>query len=78
MRKQELVHLHALLGEVQRYCTQTDDLSVDLSEYKSMQTDSLSVHRNKHEHKEAAFALTEAITGALRDEQTAVAAPNAD
>lgn len=45
-----------------RYCEQ---------ERESLETDTSSIHRGKAEHEEAVFALTGAITGALRDEQPA-------
>lgn len=69
MRKQELIHLHGLVTEVKKYCTQ----EADLSEYESLGTGASSIYRGKDEHREAIFVLLEAITDELSHERTAVA-----
>jgi hypothetical protein len=69
MRKQELIHLHGLLLEVQKNCTQ----EADLSEYESLGIGASSIYRHKDEHRAAVFALIEAISGDLQHEQTTVA-----
>lgn len=71
MRKQELIHLHALLVEVQRYCAQESDLS----EYKMLKIGPSSIFSRKDEHREAVFALLEGITDDVRNQRTAVARP---
>lgn len=71
MRKKELIHLHGLLVEVQKYCTQ----EADLSEYESLGIGASSIYGRKDEHQEAVFALVKAITDDLRHERTAGAPP---
>lgn len=71
MKKQELIHLHGLLLEVQKHCTP----EADLSEYESLGIGASSIYRHKSEHREAAFALIEAINDDLHHEQTAAAPP---
>lgn len=70
------MHLHGLLGEVLRYCTEEDDLSIDRSEYESLDIDTTALYRSKDQHQTAVLTLTEAITDELRDERPVVASPN--
>lgn len=72
MRKQELIHLHALLAEVEEHCTQ----GADFSEYESLGIGASSIYRRKDDHQEAVFALIEAITDDLPHERTAVEPAN--
>ncbi len=71
MRKQELIHLHGLLLEVQEHCTQ----EADFSEYESLGIEASSIYRHKDEHREAVLALIGAITDDLQHEGTTVASP---
>lgn len=71
MRKQELIHLHGLLLEVQKHCTPEADLSV----YESLGIGPTSIYRHKNEHRKAVFALMEAIMDDLYHEQTPVVSP---
>lgn len=71
MRKQELIHLHGLLLEVQKYCTP----EADLSKYESLELGASSIYRHKNEHREAIFALIEAIDDDLQHEQITVVSP---
>lgn len=78
MKKQELVHLHGLLTEVLRYCTQEEeDRAIDLSEYGSLDITPTTIYCSKDEHQRAVFVLSDAITEELDDEQTAAASANA-
>lgn len=78
MRKQELIHLHDLLAEVQRYLGEEDVRAIDLAEYESLGTVPTSFHRNKGAHQAAVFTLAEAITDDLPAEVPAAAPAAAD
>ena len=73
MQKQQLVHVHGLLAAVRRHCVDAG-LDIDCSRYDSLGTDESSLHRDKDAHRMAVFALAEAITTALDEEQAAVPA----
>jgi Predicted metal-binding protein len=76
MKKQELIHLHGLLSEVQ---SQYDrwSMELDLEEYEELGVKPTSIHKSKTDHKAAVFALADGITGADPAESEPVA-PKAD
>lgn len=78
MKKQELIHLHGVLAEVVDWVEEADGISVDTKEYEELETRATSIHRSKTAHKDAAFALTEAITAELQVEETDTVAVSAD
>lgn len=78
MRKKELIHLHGLTAEVTSYCMEEDDLSINLSEYNSLEAKPSSIFCRKEEHQKAIFALTESITEALYDKQKVVMSANSN
>ena len=62
MKKQELIHLHGLLAEVQHhYEGQTGD-AIEREQYDSLGVRPTSIHKSKTDHKEAVFALAGDIT----------------
>lgn len=75
MRKQELIHLHGLLAEIEEEYETRSGKSLDLSSYESLGVDPTSIHRSKTAHKEAMFALTNELTDAMDDQRVAVHAP---
>lgn len=77
MKKQELIHMHGLLAEIAEYCTQ-DGVALDLDAYGSMETRPTSIHCSKSEHKDAVFALTNALTAEVRDEHVETVSTVAD
>jgi len=70
MKKQELIHLHGLLAQVQNhYDNQVAD-DIDMSTYDGVGVKPTSIHRSKTDHKEAVFALSKCITEDMADEAT--------
>jgi hypothetical protein len=68
MKKQELIHLHGLLAQVEdHYENETgDDVSHD--EYTSLGVRPTSIHKSKTDHKAAVFALAKGITSEMETE----------
>jgi len=64
MKKQELIHLHGLLAEVQKQCEAWGE-DTDLDAYESLGVNPTSIHRSKTDHKEAVFRLTEGIAAPM-------------
>ncbi|MFB6311049.1 MAG: UPF0058 family protein [Salinirussus sp.] len=62
MKKQELIHLHGLLAQVQtHYERETGDV-VEHDEYTRLGVQPTSIHKSKTDHKDAVFALARGIT----------------
>ena len=70
MKKQELIHLHGLLAEVQDHYEGQTGNEIDRSEYSTLGVDPTSIHKSKTDHKEAVFALVTAITTEIEPEET--------
>jgi len=72
MKKQELIHLHGLLAELQ---TQSEAAGEQPSEeYRELGVQPTSIHRSKTDHKAAVFALIHGITDEMESETEPVAA----
>lgn len=70
MRKQESVHLHALLLEIARYLDDRPETPpLDLSEYDALGVGPSSVHRSKGAHEDSVALLATTIGDSLRREQ---------
>jgi hypothetical protein len=78
MKKQELIHLHGLLAQVQDQYAHEVDSDVDMSKYEAVGVKSTSIHRSKTDHKEAVFALSECLTEDMADVATDKSAVTAD
>lgn len=74
MKKQELIHLHGLLAEVQTHYEQQTGEEIDREQYASLGVRPTSIHRSKTDHKEAVFALAHGITSTMTDDTERVAA----
>jgi hypothetical protein len=61
MRKQEYIHLHALLAEVSTDVSE-NDCEVALDDYETLGIRPSSIHKSKNDHKEAVQALATCIT----------------
>lgn len=62
MRKQECVHLHALLVEVTRYLVERDELEAEtLARYDHFGTRPSSIHESKQDHRQAIALLVSAL-----------------
>jgi hypothetical protein len=69
MKKQELIHIHGLLAEVQNQYEMRSGRSTDLSEYEEVGVNPTSIHHSKTAHQEAIFALMDRITDTMTTEE---------
>ncbi|AEN06087.1 UPF0058 family protein [Halolamina sp.] len=65
MKKQELIHLHGLLAELQNNSDAAGEMPSD--EYRELGVQPTSIHRSKTDHKAAVFALIHSITDEFED-----------
>jgi len=70
MKKQELIHLHGLLAQVQNHYEEQTGETVDLDEYKALGVQPTSIHKSKTDHKAAVFALAGDITTEMESVET--------
>lgn len=62
MKKQELIHVHGLLGEVRKqYEFWNED--IDLEGYEELGVEPTDIHKSKTHHKAAVMELADGITG---------------
>lgn len=78
MKKQELIHLHGLLAEVQNQCENWEAEQFPMTEYETLGVRPTSIHKSKTDHKAAVFKLAKGITTSVNDTETEPLAPNAD
>lgn len=78
MKKQELIHLHGLLAQVQEHYEGQTGEDVDHDKYATLGVEPTSIHRSKTDHKEAVFALARGITSEMTVEETERVSPAAD
>lgn len=72
MRKQESVHLHALLAEVATEFEERPGAGPpDLSSYRELGVRPSSVHCSKEDHERAVLELSSAIEYSFADQPTA-------
>ena len=76
MKKQELIHLHGLLAELQNNSDAAGEAPSD--EYRELGVQPTSIHRSKTDHKAAVFALIHSITDELEDDATEPVPATAD
>ncbi|WP_262180983.1 MULTISPECIES: UPF0058 family protein [Haloarcula] len=62
MKKQELIHLHSLLAQVQHHYEADTGTEVDHDEYAELGVKPTSIHKSKTDHKAAVFALADGLT----------------
>lgn len=65
MKKEELVHLHMLLGVLKKYCEETG-LDCNFEEYRELGVTPFQVHHSKEEHTQAIFTLATALATTAR------------
>jgi hypothetical protein len=68
MKKQELIHLHGLLAQVQNHYEAETDSEVEHDEYAELGVKPTSIHKSKTDHKDAVFAIANGITSAMTDD----------
>jgi hypothetical protein len=70
MKKQELIHLHGLLAQVQNHYEQETGDTVEHDRYTTLGVQPTSIHKSKTDHKDAVFALANGITSEMEAEET--------
>lgn len=70
MKKQELIHLHGLLAQVQNNYEERTGETVDLASYTDLGVQPTSIHKSKTDHKDAVFALAKCITTEMDEAAT--------
>ncbi|PSQ47931.1 metal-binding protein [Halobacteriales archaeon SW_7_65_23] len=70
MKKQELIHLHGLLAQVQNHYEEQTGNTVEHDRYTALGVQPTSIHKSKTDHKDAVFALANGITSEMTDEET--------
>jgi len=78
MKKQELIHLHSLLAQVQHHYEHEADTSVEHDLYADLGVKPTSIHKSKTDHKEAVFALASGLTDAMAEKADEPQALTAD
>jgi len=78
MKKQELIHLHGLLAQVQNHYEEQTGSTVEQDEYLGLGVQPTSIHKSKTDHKDAVFALAESITTEMGSEETERVSATAD
>ena len=68
MKKQELIHLHGLLAQVQDHYEERTGNTVDHDEYLEQSVRPTSIHKSKTDHKAAVFAIADGIASEMADE----------
>jgi hypothetical protein len=69
MKKQELIHLHGLLAQVQNHYEAESGSEVEHDEYAELGVKPTSIHKSKTDHKAAVFAIANGITSAMTAEE---------
>ena len=69
MKKQELIHLHGLLAQVQSHYEQESGCTVEHDEYAELGVQPTSIHKSKTDHKAAVFAIARGITSSMETEE---------
>jgi hypothetical protein len=62
MKKQELIHLHSLLAQVQHHYEADTGTTVEHNKYAELGVKPTSIHKSKTDHKSAVFALADELT----------------
>ncbi|MFT4923269.1 MAG: hypothetical protein ACI8XM_002495 [Haloarculaceae archaeon] len=70
MKKQELIHLHGLLAQVQNHYEEETGNTVEHDKYTTLGVQPTSIHKSKTDHKAAVFALAKGITSEMEDTET--------
>ena len=69
MKKQELIHLHGLLAQVQNHYEAESGSEVEHDEYAQLGVKPTSIHKSKTDHKAAVFAIANGITSEMTTEE---------
>ncbi|MFB6165875.1 MAG: UPF0058 family protein [Haloarculaceae archaeon] len=78
MKKQELIHLHGLLAQVEDHYERETGRDVVHEQYTTLGVQPTSIHKSKTEHKEAVFALVRGLTETMESDDDARVTASAD
>jgi hypothetical protein len=78
MKKQELIHLHGLLAQVQDHYENRTGNTVEHDEYLDQSVRPTSIHKSKTDHKAAVFALADGLCDELESETVETVSATAD
>jgi len=78
MKKQELIHLHGLLAQVQNHYEEQTGTEVSRERYVELGVQPTSIHKSKTDHKDAVFALATSITEEMSVEESEPISATAD
>lgn len=78
MKKQELIHLHGLLAQVQNHYEEQTGTEVSREKYVELGVQPTSIHKSKTDHKDAVFALATSITDEMSVEESEPISATAD
>ncbi len=78
MKKQELIHLHGLLAQVQTHYEEETGTDVEHDEYADLGVQPTSIHKSKTDHKAAVFAIAQGITSSMETQETEPVSAAAD
>lgn len=67
MRKQELIHMHALVTEISEYLMSNGE-EIDMESYESLYTSPIAIHQSKTAHAEAVMTLSQCIVDSIESE----------
>jgi hypothetical protein len=68
MKKQELIHLHSLLAQVQHHYEDSVEHEIQNEGYVGHGVRPTSIHKSKTDHKVAVFELAQALTADMEEE----------
>ena len=69
MKKQELIHIHGLLAQVQNHYEAESGTEVVHDDYAELGVKPTSIHKSKTDHKAAVFAIAKGITSEMDTEK---------
>jgi hypothetical protein len=78
MKKQELIHLHGLLAQVQNHYEEETGELVEHDRYTTLGVQPTSIHKSKTDHKDAVFALAKGITDEMCETEATPVSATAD
>jgi len=68
MKKQELIHTHSLLAQIQTHCEEETNLAIENPNYSKNGVKPTSIHKSKTDHKESILLLADEIADDMEEE----------
>lgn len=67
MKKQELIHTHGLIAQIQTHCEDENELNIQTPEYEELGVKPTSIHKSKTDHKEAVLTLVTEVADEVEE-----------